>query len=157
MICLKDNKEGADILIGYLERTLDAERTIALERHSQVCPDCRSMLGVWNTLDDFAAPDVPADFDKKLYARIAEDAKAPWWTAAWRRLVQPAGLGFGWKPAVSIGAACAVLAFALMIRSPQVDEPANKAQIQPLNMEQVEQGLEDLDLLAPLAPQAEAL
>jgi anti-sigma factor RsiW len=150
MTCLKNNKEGADILIEYLAGTLDPARQAALERHAAECPECRGLLGVWTTLDEFKAPEVSPDFDARLYARIAAEKSAPWW----RRLLWPAGPIAWWKPAIPV-AACAALAVALIVRGP-AGGPADgnkQAKVEPVSMEQVEQALEDLELLAPVPAQ----
>lgn len=147
MICLSKNKDGADILVEYFDRTLDAERTAELEEHVAECAECRELVAVRSALDDWQAPEVSADFDAKLYARIAEESRAPWWKRAF------ALQGFGWKSAIPVAAGCAVLALALMIHDPDggpvVPAPDTKAKLEMVNMDQVEQALDDLDLLAP--------
>jgi len=145
MICLTKNDDVAGVLVEYLSGTLDSDRKVELERHAAECADCREMLAVWNTLDEWKAPEVSPDFDAKLYARIAQESRAPWWKRAF---------GDWWKPALPVAAGCAVLALALMIRDPDVGvtpEPQTKARIESVNIEQVEQALEDMDLLAPTA------
>lgn len=148
MICLSKNEQGADVLVEYFSGTLDAVRREELDRHAQFCSECRELLAVWNRLDEFPAPEVSPDFDAKLYARIAAESQVSWW----RRWIPTE---FSWKSAIPVGAACAALALALMIKMPDpayvpVDS-ATKATVNDdsVNMDQVEQLLEDLDLLAP--------
>jgi hypothetical protein len=147
MICLAKNKDGADILVEYFGRTLEAQRTAELESHAAECAECRGLLGAWNALDEWEAPEVSADFDAKLYARIAGESRVPWWK---RALVLP---GFSWKSAIPVAAGCGVLALALMIHDPDGGPPAlapdAKAKLEMVNMDQVEQVLDDLDLFAP--------
>jgi anti-sigma factor RsiW len=151
MICLSKNEQGADVLVEYFSGTLDAARREELDRHAQFCSECRDLLAVWNRLDEFPAPEVSSDFDAKLYARIAAEPQVSWW----RRLIPTE---FSWRSAIPAGAACAALALALMIKMPDPVlapvEPATKATVndESVNMEQVEQLLEDLDLLAPAGP-----
>ena len=80
MICLTKNDQGAELLTGYLAKTLDTAGMAEVDRHIQECADCRGLVSVWEKLDEFAAPEVTADFDARLYARMAaEDARQPWW------------------------------------------------------------------------------
>jgi hypothetical protein len=58
MICLSKNEQGAELLAGYLAKTLDASRRAELDRHFQECADCRGLVSVWERLDEFAAPEV---------------------------------------------------------------------------------------------------
>src|SRR5262249_22054427 len=71
VICLSKNKQGPDLLIGHLEGTLDAAQSAELQRHAQECAECRGLLGVWNQMGEFPAPEVSRDFDARLYAKIA--------------------------------------------------------------------------------------
>lgn len=147
MTCLTDNPKGPDLLIAYFEGTLDPREARELDRHFEECAECRGFRDAWDALDEFAAPPVSASFDDRLYARIARESRKPAWMQ-WLSLE-----GFSWKRALPIGAACAALAIALMIHAPESDEPPVKAKVEtvnPVNIEQVEQALEDLDLLAPV-------
>ena len=137
MICLTKNEHGAELLTGYLAKTLDAAEMAEVERHIQDCADCRGLASVWEKLDEFAAPEVRADFDARLYARIAEeDAHQPWW----RRLL--------WRPAVPLIAAGALVGLGLLI-VPRTHDAAK--QTNQLDIEQVAQAVDDMDLLTPIA------
>ena len=137
MICLTKNERGAELLTGYLAKTLDAAETAEVERHLQDCTDCRGLASVWEKLDEFAAPEVRADFDARLYARIAEeDSHQPWW----RRLL--------WRPAVPLIAAGALVGLGLLI-APRTHDAAKQAN--QLDIEQVAQAVDDMDLLTPIA------
>ena len=86
MTCLSQHKDGADLLISYFERTLDPARTLELEAHVAECAECRALVGVWDTLDEWSPatlPQVAVGFDAKLYARIAEEAKPTLWERFW--------------------------------------------------------------------------
>jgi anti-sigma factor RsiW len=138
MICLSKNKDGPDILMEHLGGTLDAARSAELERHAQDCADCRKLLSVWNTLDVWEAPAVSADFDARLFARMArEEEVKPWW----RRML--------WRPALPLAVAGALLAVMLMVHLPSTPVPVKPAAVDP-EIVQVEQTLADLDLLTPL-------
>ena len=73
MICLSKNEQGAELLAGYLAKTLDAARMAELDRHIRECSDCRGLATVWERLDEFAVPEVTPGFDARLYARIARE------------------------------------------------------------------------------------
>lgn len=134
MTCLRDNQRGADLLIGYLEGTLPEVELRDLERHAAACEDCRGLLAVQAELgaelEGEETPQVSADFDAKLYARIA--AERPWWNVSWK-LAMPA-------------AAAAMVAVAVWVRQPEpAAEPVVSQEVQ-----QLEQALDDLELLMPL-------
>jgi|ERR1051326_2111158 anti-sigma factor RsiW len=137
MICLTKNDQGAELLTGYLAKTLDTAGMAEVYRHIQECAACRGLVSVWEKLDEFAAPEVTADFDARLYARIAaDDARQPWW----RRLL--------WRPAVPLVAAGALVGLGLLMvpRTPNVATQPNQ-----MDIEQVAQAVDDLDLLTPIA------
>jgi len=140
MICLSANKQGADILLDYLGGTLDPARKAELESHVEACAECRELLAVSTRMEEWSAPPVSSDFDARLYARIArEETARPWWKLLWR-------------PAVPLAAACAVLALALVIDNPGLEEnlPTQPGPAMNADIEQVEQAFEDLELLMPL-------
>src|SRR5678815_527052 len=137
MICLNKNEQGAELLTGYLAKTLDAAGMAEVDRHIQDCAECRGLVSVWEKLDEFAAPEVTAGFDARLYARIAaEDAHQPWW----RRLL--------WRPAVPLVAAGALLGLGLLMvpGTPDAAKQANQ-----MDIEQVAQAVDDMDLLTPIS------
>jgi anti-sigma factor RsiW len=140
MICLSKHEQGADLLTGYLDKTLDAARMAEVDRHIHECADCRGLVTVWERLDEFAAPEVTPGFDARLYARIAAEETRV--ASRWRRLF--------WRPAapLTIAAAAALAAVVLFVHvpgSPDVAKQANKSEI-----EQVAQALDDMDLLVPI-------
>ena len=140
MICLSKNEQGAELLTGYLARTLDAPRMAELGRHMQECADCRGLASVWERLDEFAVPEVSPGFDARLYARIArEEARVS--LSSWRRWL--------WRPVAPLAAlAAAVVAVVLYIHNPSIPEATKQAS--KAEIEQVAQAVDDLDLLTPL-------
>src|SRR5258708_40163414 len=126
-------KESAEILIDYCAKTLAPDRAAEFEKHLETCPDCRRQVeeqsALWRTLDAWTPPPVAADFDARLFARIGKEESASFWTR------------WSWKPAVSLLAVCAVVVVALLVRVPRHDDK--------VDIEQVEQTLDDLDVLAP--------
>jgi len=158
MDCLLNARDGAETLIDYCAGTLDAARAAALEQHALSCGECRRMLeaqrAVWTSLDELPASSFDATrFDQQLYARIAREDASPWWLRAWRNLSQPAMPWNSWKPAVSLAAACAVLTVGFLVRLPEGADGSRfeKARMEVVDMEQVEQALEDLEMLTPVA------
>ena len=84
MTCLRENLKGADLLIGYLEGTLSTEERAELDQHASACAECRGLLAAQEMLADDEVPEVSADFDARLYARLQQEQQ-PWW----RRLHPP--------------------------------------------------------------------
>jgi anti-sigma factor RsiW len=152
MDCLKNNKQGADILIEHLAGTLDVERARELHHHTENCSDCRRLLEVWDTLDDFHAPALSEDFDHRLYARIANEARMPWWKRMWFPTASP--WRPLWKPVLPMLAACAVLVLAVLVRDPYASDGVKQVRIEQQSagpeIEQAVQALDDLELLSPV-------
>ncbi len=169
MNCLKNNKQGTEILLAYAAGTLDTPRAASLENHAAECAECRELLDaqqhLWSLLDSVEAPDVSADFDARLYARIArEESAASWKTnlVGWLRGFAPGSFLWNpnsWKPVAAGAAAAAVLAVGLYLRVPlhaPTTQPASSSyginqQIRPesVDAEQMEVTVEDLELLMP--------
>ena len=148
MMCLRENLNGADLLIGYLEGTLTPEQRAELDQHASACAECRELLDAQQLLEEDDVPEVSANFDARLYARIQQDARQQSW---WR---------FLWRPAIPLAAA-AVLAVTLWVRPPVADAPATdepkQASIDRADIEQLEQALDDVELLMPVNQTPEVL
>ena len=147
-----------DVLIEYSwggpGHGLDGARAGEIARHVAGCVDCRRVVEaqreVWLALDRFTAPEVSADFDAKLYARIAMEESAPVWRRWMRQIFEPPVPMAMWKPAVSLLAACAVLAIGLAVRTP--NEPAQQIRAEhAVDIETVANALDDLEMLTPSA------
>jgi len=139
MICLTKSGEGADLLAGYLAKTLDPARTAELDRHIRECADCRGLASVWERLDEFAVPAVSPDFNARLYARIASDEARISWQSLRRWL---------WPPVAPLAVAAALAAVVLFLQVPGTPDAAK--QVGKPDIEQVAQAVEDLDLLIPI-------
>lgn len=175
MDCIKNHKQGAEILMDYCAGTLDPGAASGLAAHIRQCPECRALVeaqsAVWESLDAWTPLEVSGDFDARLYARVAQEQAGPAWLRWWRRLTQPAKPYTWWKPMVSMAAAGAIVAMAIAIHPvahtgalPQkasvvetAPQPAAKPSIAPapsgaddIDLQQVEQALDDLDVVAPL-------
>jgi len=126
MNCITKNNNGAEILLDYGAGKLDPQATAEIERHAQSCDECRGLIraqrAVWYSLDEFAPPEVSADFDQRLYARIAQGQRIP----AWRQWVSRDWLSRNfellttpvWKPALASALACALLITGLFVHVP---------------------------------------
>lgn len=149
MICFTNRKEGAEILLDYTSGTLDPVRSAELDRHMEACAECRRLVEsqrtVYSALDQFTAPEVSADFDKKLYARIAADKPS-----FWQRFLPATPISW-WKPAVPVALAALALCTVLVLRTEHPGSAQKQPGIGQADIEHVEQALDDMDLLAPAA------
>jgi anti-sigma factor RsiW len=159
MICPIRTNRGAEILWDYCARTLEPARATEFEAHMEGCADCRRAVNaqsdLWETLDLWTPAPVSADFDARLYARIAREEAAPGWMKWVRSIFSPAVPVSIWKPVVPLAAACAVLAVGFLVHTPNLAETAKTVRADKVDIEQVEKTLEDLDMLTPV-PQAPA-
>lgn len=152
MECPMDRK-AAEIVIDYCAGTLEPLERAEFEQHLAACTDCSRVVNaqreVWETLDRWTPPAVSQDFDARLYARMARENAAPVWVRWLRRVLQPPVPIQAWKPAVSLAAACAVLAAGLAVRAPHPADPAQQVRAEHVDIEQVETALDDIDVLMP--------
>lgn len=149
MACLLQDRERAAWLLDYCERNLSPALASEVERHLAVCPDCARTVDaqrqVWAALDGWDAPQVSPGFNARLYGRIGQDEAKPWWQG-----LLSDSRAWTWRPAMPLAAAClAVLAVALF-RAPSIPEPGAKAQVDSIDVEQVERTLHDLEMLEQL-------
>ncbi len=161
MDCLRNAKSGAETLLDYCSGALKPAHVAELERHIENCAECRSAVeaqrALWETLDQWKAPAVSADFNARLYAQIARENEAPQWRRWVRRLTQPAAPYALWKPA-AVALACVVLTVGFLVEMPgerhAPHAPSANAQIETeqVDIEQVANALEELDLLTPPTP-----
>lgn len=155
MNCPIKSHENADLLLAYCARKLDSETAGLLERHMELCADCRAFRdgqrAVWNALDQWEAMPVSGDFDRRLYRRIERERKVSWVD----RLFQPFRPLFV-RPALPLAAACVVMVAGFLLEYPgrvtidsNVTSDASRAQpavvdVQPV---EVEKTLDDLEML----------
>jgi anti-sigma factor RsiW len=140
MTCFTEN--NADLLIAYFEHTLPADERAAVEAHAAKCADCGGLLAAHALMSEAPAPVVSTDFDARLYARIREDQAKPWYVGMWH---------FShWKFAIPVAAVAAMLAVGVFLSQPQ---PAidTQTKAESIDVQQLEQALDDLELLTPLA------
>lgn len=175
MQCPVQSRETAEQLLDYCARRLDAETTARLDRHVEVCAECQEfVLGqrmVAEALEAYErfTPSISDDFDRQLYARIEAEQEDGWWKRTWRRFFA-AGEPVHWKPALTMAAACVMIAGGLLVRqtlvvapvTPEVsgEEVATAAPapaVEKQELESLNQALEDLEMLAVLGtPDKEA-
>jgi len=150
-LCAKEGIE--ELLLDYCAGTLEPAAAAEFSKHAADCAGCRRVIEaqreVWNLLDRWTPAEVPPDFDRRLYARIAREETAPLWVQWWRRFSRPAVPYTYWKPALTVAAACAVLALGLWVRTAGVPDSSPQIRAENVDIEQVENTLEDLDMLMP--------
>jgi anti-sigma-K factor RskA len=160
MICPLQNTETTELLVEYCAKQLAPETASVLERHIEGCSACQAFTEaqseVWSALDSWKPEPVSRNFDQRLYARIAA-AERP----SWRQWLTGKA---GWRPALSLGAACAALAIAIFVNGPHTRTIGNQPPSAPVLQEtpradsiepdQLERALDDLDMLNQLSPPA---
>jgi anti-sigma-K factor RskA len=156
MNCPTKRNEDAEILLDYCAQTLSPMQTAEFEIHLKQCADCSRLVEaqkeVWGALEAWTPHSVSVNFDARLYARIAEEQRAPAWQSWLRRIFQPAIPYPLWKSAVPLIAACALLAVGLSVRMPEAANAVHpQLRADKVDIEQVEQALEDFDILTPSA------
>jgi len=151
MQCPIKTGEGIEMSLAYQGGRLAPQTAAELEAHLEECQNCQDLLlaqsVVFDALDAWKPAPVSPAFDRDLYARIqAEEASRSWWTS-----LVPA---LSWKPAMVLAAACLVLVAGLLMRPAATLDPERVASAEPLDVEQIEQAVEDLEMLYLLDPTA---
>ena len=113
-------------------------------RHMSGCALCLELAeqqrSLWQALDQLQPLPISADFDRRLYARIAQDQPRGFFSWNW-----------SWRPAMPVAAACTALIAAFLIRGPILDQQRTPAvQHGNVDIEQVERALDDIDMLKQL-------
>lgn len=151
MKCPIETQETLELLLAYCARKLDGDTAVWLERHIASCPACRSTYEaqrvVWEALDEWEAAPVAPDFDRRLYRRIDEETRAPWWERL-SRGARPMLIGRGLPLAAAAG--LLVVAGVIMERPGRI-EPQPATQVEAVQADEVEKTLEDMELLHNLA------
>jgi anti-sigma factor RsiW len=156
-VCPLLDRENSPVLLDYVSRRLDPEVAEQLERHMAQCPACAEFASaqqaVWRALDSWEAMEPSPSFDRDLFARIDDEASRGWVERVFGRL--PHAVGFVWRPALPLAAACLLLvAGALMQPGSDIDQAA-PVRAETLDIEMVERTLEDMDMLLQLTPAVE--
>ncbi len=148
MDCITKDEKGIELLLDYCTGTLEPSRTVEVDRHLASCADCRILVreqrNVFVAMDAWTLPDVSPDFDSRLYARISVERSSGFW----------AFLRQWWKPAIPVALAAAALSVMFFVKSqaPGTNHTgAAHTGMEKAEIEQVEQALDDMDMLAPAA------
>jgi anti-sigma factor RsiW len=140
MECPTKSGKGPELFIAYAAQTLPPATLAALERHCGECAECReaaeAQRRVWAALDAFEPEYISSSFDRKLYARIAEED-------------QRRGIHWSPRPAIPVAAACAFVLAGYLFRTPSAPPPPDpRAAVESrVDIEQVERALDDIDML----------
>ena len=154
---IKTNK-NAEVLLDYSSGKLTPDVVAMFESHMESCEDCRTFSiaqrSAWEALDVWEPIPIPADFDRKLYARIDQFEQSGWWTKLWHRSMWQSG-SFG--PAMPIATACLTLALGVMLylpvnHKPVLDLTSPQTRIESSDLEQIETTLEDIEMFKQLTP-----
>ena len=145
MNCPMEARQGSELLLEYTAGRLEAGEASALEVHMESCARCREFAQnqemVWQALEGWEAEPVSMDFDRRLFARIAQ-APASWWTRLTGQVMHHA---------VPVAAAAGGMILAgVMLERPAVTPatpPAQSAQVETLGPEQVQSALDDMEML----------
>jgi hypothetical protein len=172
MDCIKKSKRGVEILTDYCAGILDPAAAAAIDVHIVQCAQCRQMVEaqrvVWEMLDAWTPLEVSRNFDARLFARIAGERAQPAWRQWLGRVFRPATpyrlWTPIWKPALSLAAAGAVVALALVVGMPERMQLTHSspsaykstaavhsaAGSEEIDLQQVQQALDDLEMLTPV-------
>jgi anti-sigma factor RsiW len=149
MNCPLESRENTAQLLDYCACNLDTQTAAMLEQHIAICAACRQFAAqqraVWQALDGFEAAPVSADFNRRLYQRIEQDAS--WW-GRWVRPFGPVTLR--WNVAASAAGVFVLLAAGLLVNRPP-SAPAistDTAQVESVQPEQVVRALDAMDMLS---------
>ncbi|MGD0619975.1 MAG: zf-HC2 domain-containing protein [Bryobacteraceae bacterium] len=153
------------LMVALAAGTLTPAEQETLERHIDECAGCRRLAdeqkAVWSALDVWTVPMVSEDFDQRLHARIAVEARRSWWKRQWDSLSHAR---FSWKPVLPVAAACVALFGVFLVRNPVSLGTSQKApttviqtqDAQKVDVDQVERALDDIDMLNQLDAPATA-
>ncbi len=152
MQCPTRTGEGVEVILAYLGGKLGDTRRAAVEEHLEECQACRELLlaqsVVFDAMDAWKPEPISADFDRAVQARIEAGESGQGW---WRSLFRPI-LPFSLKPAFVAATVCLLLAAGLLLRPTAKVETGSVAQVEPVDIEQFEQVVEDLEMLYILDP-----
>jgi len=146
MECPIQARGKKDLLLDYCAHTLGAGPAAQMEAHIAVCPECKAWteahMRTWTLLDEWEAPPVSPDFDRRLRERIAmEREQTPWWKAIWQSVAaRPL------KPALSMALVALLLLAGLLFVRPRSTPPVRPGH-EAIDAERVEKALDDVDML----------
>jgi len=134
-------------LLAFSTQKLAAPEAAKIERHLEACAACREFVedqrAVWQALDAWEAPPVPADFDRRLYQRIEQGE------SGWERWAGPLRVFMAHQGVPIAAAACLIVVAGLVSQRPaDVAAPRQtQAAVENIQPEQVDHVLDDLQML----------
>lgn len=144
MNCWKQNKDQADLL-AFCAGKLDTARSAGVAEHLKTCSACSEFVAdqqaVWHALDAWDAPEVSANFNRRLFQRLEQ--KVSWWDR-WLLSLRSALV-----PVTA--AACLIVVAGLVSFHSPAARPAPKppiAKVENLRPDQVESAVDDLQMLS---------
>jgi len=152
MNCPIENQESAEILLAYCSRKLNPASAAILEEHIQICPACRDFArgqrAVWEALDAWEAAPVSADFDRRLYARIATEV------SLWDRLLRPIRPLLTLQGLPVAAAALVVITAGLLLDRPagpvRPNDAETSAALEAVTPDQAEPILQEMEMMQEL-------
>jgi hypothetical protein len=134
------------LLLEYSGRGLESAEAINLEQHLNTCSACRDFVAgqraVWSVLDEWEAPAISAEFDRRLYHRI--ETRASWW----ERVMQP------FRPLLIrhllpvSAAACLLITVGIVLERPRAGTPTSQnTQLEISHPELVVHALDEMEML----------
>jgi anti-sigma factor RsiW len=148
MKCPSEDRENAELLLAHASRKLDAERAAVLEEHLSRCPACReyaaAQFAVWEALDAWNAPEVSADFDRRLYRRIEQEVS--WWDL----MIRPLRPFLAFRLAPLAAAACLLIIAGALLQHPTgmpVRSAPESALVEPLPADQAASALQEMQIM----------
>ena len=157
MICSLDNRE--ERLLDYVSGAIETHDAVLLEKHLEACAECREFVAgqkaVWNALDAFEPASVSPDFDRRLYAAMAQTS---WWDRLVASVTTPFRTAlFTPRAALRHGLPIIAAAAALTAGFFVWDRPASRsappqqsqltAEADSLQPDQVQRALDDMEML----------
>jgi anti-sigma factor RsiW len=153
MTCSIENRQ--ERLLDYISGSLESGEAALFEKHLEACAECREFVAgqkpVWESLDLFEPAPVSEDFNRRLYARIAQ-------TSWWDRFAASVGASFRapamLRQGLPIAAAAALIAAAVVVwqlpaPAPESAPPhaALSSEADSLQAEKVQRALDDMEML----------
>ena len=157
MRCQYETEDQIDVLLDYSAGRLDAARVRLLEQHMTECAGCAAFRleqrEIWQTLDEFAAPSLSADFNRGVWRKIEAASAEPWYRNLGRVLREGA-----WKPVFPLTATVLLIAAGFVFDHRDSNAPSAVPTVTVAEAEQVQNTLEELQLLQNLnAAEAEVV
>ena len=152
MICSLANRE--EKLLDYVSGSLESREAALFEKHLENCGACREFVAgqkaVWESLDLFEPAPVSGDFNRRLYARIAQTS---WWDRLVASLRSPFRAPGIIRQGLPLAAAAALVAVAVVVWDYPEPAPTHSSQAtlsvqaESLQPEKIQRALDDMEML----------